>query len=86
MKELLKEVGVAEAKGNLSKLIDGVRRGGRPVLIRRHETPVAVLVDPEDFDRMRDLQDRVRRAELRRSLKGKRYRLDDILAELGIAE
>lgn len=39
----MREVGVLEAKTNLSALLDSVERGGEDVLITRHGKPVARL-------------------------------------------
>ena len=42
----MREVGVLEAKTNLSALLDEVQRTGEPVLITRHGKPVAQLSAP----------------------------------------
>ena len=39
----MREVGVLEAKTNLSALIEAVERGGEDILITRHGKPVARL-------------------------------------------
>lgn len=39
----MREVGVLEAKTNLSSLIEAVERGGEDILITRHGKPVARL-------------------------------------------
>ncbi len=44
MERAVREVGVLEAKTNLSALIDAVERGGEGVIITRHGKPVARLV------------------------------------------
>lgn len=42
----MREVGVLEAKTNLSALLDAVERTGEPVMITRHGKPVAQLSAP----------------------------------------
>lgn len=42
-----------EAKQSFAALLDKVQR--EPVVIRRHQRDVAVLVSPEEFERLRDL-------------------------------
>jgi len=42
----MREVGVLEAKTNLSALLDSVERTGEPVMITRHGKPVAQLSAP----------------------------------------
>lgn len=42
----MREVGVLEAKTNLSALLDGVERGGEDVIITRNGKPVARLTAP----------------------------------------
>ncbi len=49
----MKEVGVFEAKNQLSALLDSVANG-EDVLITRHGTPVARLVPPEGVLRKTD--------------------------------
>ncbi len=57
----MREVGVLEAKTNLSALLDEVQRTGEPVLITRHGKPVAQLSAPLKTDRAPvDLADRMR--------------------------
>ena len=42
----MREVGVLEAKTNLSALLDAVQETGEPVMITRHGKPVAQLSAP----------------------------------------
>lgn len=42
----MREVGVLEAKTNLSALLDSVEQTGEPVMITRHGKPVAQLSAP----------------------------------------
>lgn len=57
----MREVGVLEAKTNLSALLDEVERTGEPVLITRHGKPVAQLSAPPKAERApADLADQMR--------------------------
>jgi prevent-host-death family protein len=47
----MQSVSATEAKQNFAAILDKVQRG--PVLIRRHDREVAVLVSPEDYERIR---------------------------------
>ena len=49
----MREIGVLEAKTNLSALISEVETGGEPVLITRHGKPVAQLSPVAQSDPMR---------------------------------
>jgi prevent-host-death family protein len=48
----MKTISATDAKQNLASLLDAVQR--EPVVIRRHERDVAVVLSPEEFNRMRD--------------------------------
>jgi prevent-host-death family protein len=50
----MQTVSATEAKQNFAAILDRVQRG--PVLIRRHEREVAVLVSPQDYERIRQLR------------------------------
>ena len=57
----MREVGVLEAKTNLSALLDEVQQTGEPVLITRHGKPVAQLSAPPTIPRApADLGDEMR--------------------------
>ena len=57
----MREVGVLEAKTNLSALLDEVQQTGAPVLITRHGKPVAQLTAPPMAERApADLADQMR--------------------------
>jgi prevent-host-death family protein len=62
----MKQVGIFEAKTNLSSLVDEVERKGREVVITRHGKPVAKLVavterlTPEAIDRRRRALEKMR--------------------------
>ena len=79
----MKAVPLSDAKARLSQLIDNVRRTAREVVIKKHDTPVAVLVGIDRFRHLEDLENRMRQAELRGALKGSKFRLEDVLREIG---
>jgi prevent-host-death family protein len=43
----VREVGVLEAKTNLSALLEAVNRDGEEILITRHGRPLAKLISPD---------------------------------------
>jgi antitoxin Phd len=60
------EMAVSEAREHLSELIESTRRSGEPVYVTRRGRRVAVILDPEDYERiLGDAEDAVDRAELR---------------------
>ena len=80
----MKEVALSTAKAKLSELVDDVRRGHDDVIIRKHDKPVAALVEIDRYRRMQGLEDRFMQLELKAARRGKQYRLDEVLSELGI--
>jgi prevent-host-death family protein len=80
----MKEVALSTAREKLCELVDDVRRGHGDVIIRKHDTPVAALVEIDRYRRMQDLEDRFTQRELKAALRGKRHRLDQVLSELGV--
>jgi prevent-host-death family protein len=68
----MREVGVLEAKTNLSALLDAVEAGGEEIMITRHGKPVARLIGPNgDASRPRRLSG----AELTEKFKALRERI-----------
>lgn len=53
-------------------------------MIRKRGTPVAVLVEAEQYQRLQEIEDRVRRMELAQAVKGKRFSLEQALRKLEI--
>ena len=49
----MRSVSATDAKQNLAALLDAAQR--EPVMIRRHDRDVAVLLSAKDYDRLRDL-------------------------------
>jgi prevent-host-death family protein len=82
MGTIMKHVRLAEAKAKLSELVEEVRRERNPIVIQKRDTPAAVLVEPERFRHLQESEDRLMALELREALKGKKYPLREVLAEL----
>ena len=51
MTERPKNLSVVEARINLSELLGEVLYTGQPIIIERHGKPMAVLVNPEVYER-----------------------------------
>lgn len=45
-------IGIGEFKTHAAKILRGLREQGRPIVITQHGKPAAVLITPEDFDRL----------------------------------
>jgi prevent-host-death family protein len=61
----MSDIAVSGACGHLEEVIESATRLGEPVYLTRHGKPVAVVVDPDVFQRLlRDAEDAVDRAEL----------------------
>ena len=45
----IREMHFSEARRKLSTIVDQVERSGQPIKILRHGKPVALLVNPEDY-------------------------------------
>jgi prevent-host-death family protein len=82
MATIMKQVRLAEAKARLSELVEEVRRERNPIIIQKRDTPAAVLVEPEAFRRLQENEDQFLALKLREALKGKKYPLRKVLAEL----
>jgi prevent-host-death family protein len=48
------DISVAEAHNRLSQVLKQLRKG--PVRITRHGKPVGVIIDPEEYERLRKVQ------------------------------
>src|SRR5262245_4814714 len=78
-------VRLSEAKARLSELVDEVRKtAGGEVEIRKRDRPVAVLMGVDRYRRLRNLEDRVLRMELRHALRGRSRPLREVLKDLGL--
>jgi len=81
----MREIALSAAKNKLSEIVDEVRRG-RDVVISKHEKPVAVLVEMERYQRLQEMEDRLAKLELAKALRGKKYRLEEVLNELDVTK
>lgn len=81
----MKDIGVSEARNNLAELIDATRRTGEPIYVTRRGRPVAVIVDPDVYQRLLDAaEDALDRAELRAAREDDDYvPWDEVKADLG---
>jgi len=62
----MKEVPVSEARENLAEVIEQAQRSGMPVAVTRRGKRVAVLVDPDEYERLTSsLEDELDRALLK---------------------
>jgi antitoxin Phd len=52
----MRSFSATDAKQNLASLLDAAQRA--PVVIRRHKRDVAVVLSPEEYDRLRDFNAR----------------------------
>lgn len=61
----MSEIAVSEAREHLADVISRVSRSGEPVYLTRRGKAVAVVVDPDVFERLlSDAEDALDRAEL----------------------
>lgn len=81
------EMAVSEARERLADVIEGARRSGEPVFVTRRGRRVAVILDPERYERLlEDADDAMDRAELRAARDEDDYvPWDEVKAELGLA-
>jgi prevent-host-death family protein len=80
------DVGVSEARNNLAELIDATRRTGEPIYVTRHGRPVAIILDPDVYQRLLDeAEDATDRAELRAARDDDDYvPWDEVKSDLGL--
>lgn len=78
----MRQVALSEAKAKLSELVDEVRRLRNPIVIQKRNTPAAVLVEMDAYRRLQEMEDRLIALQLREALRGKKYPLRKVLAEL----
>jgi len=81
------EMAVSEARERLADLIESTRRSGEPVFVTRRGRRVAVILDPELYERLvEDAEDAIDRAELQGARDEDDYvPWDEVKAELGLA-
>ena len=77
-----KKVPLSEVKAKLSEFVDEVRTGGSVVVIRNRDKEVAVLVEVEQFHKLKEMEDTFRTLQLREALRGGIRPLREALAKL----
>ncbi len=82
----MSEIAVSEARDHLAELIDDTRRSGQPVYVTRRGRPVAVILDPDVYERLlEDAEDAVDRAELHAARAEDDYvPWDEVKVDLGL--
>lgn len=83
----MSEVAVSDARSRLADIIESATRSGEPVYLTRRGRPVAVVVDPQVFERLLDeAEDALDRAELARAREEDDYvPWDQVKVDLGLA-
>lgn len=84
----MKTLSLSEAKMKLSELVDKVQRMDEEVIITRNGRPAAVLISPDEFERMRetleikadrDLMEEIRAGLKALQAKSRLYTLEELL-------
>ena len=77
---------MSEARERLAEVIEGAHRSGEPVWVTRRGRRVAVVLDPDVFERLVEAaEDAEDRAELRAAREEDDYvPWDEVKAELGL--
>jgi prevent-host-death family protein len=80
------ETTVSAAREHLADLIESARRSGEPVYITRRGRRVAVILDPDDYERIIDnLEDTLDRAALHAAREEDDYvPWEEVKADLGL--
>lgn len=81
------EMAVSEARDHLAELIDATRRSGEPVFVTRRGRRVAVILDPDVYERLlEDAEESLDLAELRAAREDDDYiPWEEVKADLGLA-
>ncbi len=80
----VKRYAISAAKARLSELVDEVRTAGTHVVIHRRSKDAAVLMSTAEFEELIKLRDTYRTAKIAQALKGEKYDLDEVIAELDL--
>jgi prevent-host-death family protein len=80
------EMAVSEAREHFAELIESTRRSGEPVYVTRRGRRVAVILDPDEYERiLNDAEDTLDRAELHAARAEEDYvPWEEVKAELGL--
>lgn len=70
-------IGVEQARGQLGRLVDDVASGSEPISLTKRGRPVAVLVNRDEWEALRQLVRAEAREELRRRLTQVRQHITD---------
>jgi prevent-host-death family protein len=83
----MSEMAVSEAREHLAEVIELTRRSGEPVYVTRRGRRVAVIIDPDTYERLLDeAEDALDRGELRAAREENDYvPWDEVKADLGLA-
>ena len=65
---MLKLTPIEEARRELGRLLDEVRRTGEPILLTRRGTGEAVLLSAEEFERLKEIEEAYARLAFERAL------------------
>ena len=52
---LTRRISAKEARDNFGDLLGSVHYGGQPVIVEKKGKPFAVMISPEDFERLQEL-------------------------------
>jgi antitoxin YefM len=86
----MKTLPLAEAKAQLSRLVDRVQKTDEEILITRNGRPAAILVSPDEYESWKETHaiqsDKELMKEIRRGLRelkkgGKRYTIEQLFPE-----
>ena len=86
----MKTLPLAEAKAQLSRLVDRVEKTDEEVLITRNGRPVAILVSPDEYESWKETRaiqsDRALMKEIRQGLRelkkgGRVYRVEQLFPD-----
>ncbi|MFZ5872120.1 MAG: type II toxin-antitoxin system Phd/YefM family antitoxin [Actinomycetota bacterium] len=80
------EMAVSEARDHLAALIDATRRSGEPVYVTRRGRRVAVILDPDAYERLvEEAEEAEDRAELRAAREDNDFiPWEDVKKDLGL--
>lgn len=81
------DIAVSEAREHFSELIDTTRRTGEPIHVTRRGRRVAVILDPDLYERLlEDAEEAMDRAELHAARNDDDYvPWDEVKADLGLS-
>lgn len=82
----MNDVAVSQARNNLAELIEEARRSGEPVYVTRRGRRVAVILDPDVYERViEDAEEALDRRELELARAEDDYvPWDEVKADLGL--